>query len=140
MQSDGSGSVSTIISIQGFRDFVHRWFLGHLKQLRKILMTAPCVLGPLLPGSLPDLLQQGLIPVGNHSLTCSFLVALCSPTLLHWGSISYLHSCSLAGRAARESCLRRQLIEVLQIPALPNSRENRGQNRGFHFGAVVLRL
>ena len=136
MQRDSGSSVSTVNSILGFRELIHRCLLGHLKKLRKLLLTALCVLGLFffLQAAFPDCLHQDMSLLGNHSLTCPSPAALCSPTSFHWGIVVYLHSCFQAVRAARESCLRRQLIEAVQIPALtpalphPNTGGNRGQD------------
>lgn len=119
-QSDGSGSVSTISSTQEFREFIYRCPLGHLKQFKKTFTDRPLCAGstPCTQPSLTGCTRHDPSghPQCNLPLSCSSLVPYSAPLGVHILSPFLLpgwEGCWKARRTARESCQRRQLIEVL---------------------------
>lgn len=85
MQSNGSSSLFTNSSIQGFRELVHRCLLGHSKQVRKIFTDYPLCTGSISSG------QPFLLPAPEHDpsghpqfdlpLSCSTLFSYPTPTV-----------------------------------------------------------
>lgn len=85
MQSNGSSSLFTNSSFQGFRELVHRCLLGHSKEVRKIFTDYPLCTGSISSG------QPFLLPAPEHDpsghpqsdlpLSCSTLFSYPTPTV-----------------------------------------------------------